>query len=155
MLHVVEGNLLTSDCSVMAHQANCQGVMGSGIAKQIRQQFPEAYRAFKHDGRAPKEKLGTYSAARCGDVLVYNLYGQLHFGRFNVVYTDYDALKWSIIRMIRSLNNWNDFNREIKIGLPYGIGCGLANGDWKIVLPMLQKVSAECSTDMYLYKYLI
>ena len=44
MIHYVKGNLLDSDCDYICHQVNCQGVMGSGIAKQIRERWPEVYK---------------------------------------------------------------------------------------------------------------
>ena len=32
---------------VICHQVNCQGVMGAGIAKQIRARWPEVYEDYK------------------------------------------------------------------------------------------------------------
>ena len=31
------GNILDAQTDVIAHQVNCQGVMGAGLAKQIRE----------------------------------------------------------------------------------------------------------------------
>ena len=36
MLHYRVGNLLNAPQKVIAHQVNCQGKMGSGVAKAIR-----------------------------------------------------------------------------------------------------------------------
>jgi hypothetical protein len=41
MVKIVKGDLLKSDCQYIAHGVNCQGVMNSGIAKQIRDKYPE------------------------------------------------------------------------------------------------------------------
>lgn len=35
------------DVDVIIHQTNCQGVMGRGFAKQIKEKFPEAFEAYK------------------------------------------------------------------------------------------------------------
>ena len=40
MVNYVKGNLLESDCDYICHQVNCQGVMNSGIARQIREKWP-------------------------------------------------------------------------------------------------------------------
>lgn len=34
---------------ILVHAANCQGVMGSGIAKEFKQRFPEAVKAYEWD----------------------------------------------------------------------------------------------------------
>ena len=46
MIHYVKGNLLDSNCDYICHQVNCQGVMGSGIARQIRERWPEVYKDY-------------------------------------------------------------------------------------------------------------
>ena len=43
MITYKNGDLLESNCNFICHQVNCQGVMGSGIAKQIRNLFPFVY----------------------------------------------------------------------------------------------------------------
>ena len=35
----VKGNLLEADVDVIMHQVNCKGVMGAGVARQIRQKL--------------------------------------------------------------------------------------------------------------------
>lgn len=37
---VLEGNLLDAPFQFIAHQVNCRGVMGAGLAKQIKQKYP-------------------------------------------------------------------------------------------------------------------
>ena len=41
------GNLLDAQTAVIAHQVNCQGVMGSGVAKQIRDKWTNVYTAYR------------------------------------------------------------------------------------------------------------
>ena len=43
MLHYRNGNLLNASQKVIAHQVNCQGKMGSGAAKAIRDKYPKVY----------------------------------------------------------------------------------------------------------------
>lgn len=41
MVEIVEDqDLLEFKCDIFCHQVNCQGRMGSGIAKQIRNKYP-------------------------------------------------------------------------------------------------------------------
>lgn len=40
MIKYIIGDALNTDCDILCHQVNLQGVMGGGIAKQIAQRFP-------------------------------------------------------------------------------------------------------------------
>lgn len=40
----------------------------------------------------------------------------------------------------------------IKIGLPYGIGAGLAGGNWDEILNVIERVSNEFNREIYLYQ---
>jgi len=151
MIHHIKANLLTSDCDVIIHQSNCQMGFGSGIAGQIRQIYPEAYEAFKADTREPTMKLGFYSDAISNGKHIFNMYSQYNYGRdTSVVYTNYDAITHGlnqILPVVKSLYP------EAKIGLPYLIGCGLANGDWNKVRLIIEKASKTHEVDLYLYEY--
>ena len=39
----VKGDLLSSDVKIRCHQVNCRGVMGAGLALQVKQKYPEAF----------------------------------------------------------------------------------------------------------------
>jgi len=39
-----------------------------------------------------------------------------------------------------------------KVGVPYKMGCGLAGGDWDIVLKILNRQSEKHDVDIYIYK---
>lgn len=157
MIHHVKENLLKSDCRVIGHQSNCNMGFGSGIAGQIKEHYPEAYNVFKEDRRTPNEKLGSYSYAFCpnsklGDKIVYNLYGQLYYGRNpDIVYTDYQALDKALNRMLYNIEL--KYGRDIKVGLPFLIGCGLGNGNWLEVCNIIEKASKNSGVDIYLYEY--
>ena len=42
-MHHIIGNLLDTNCQYICHQVNCQGKMNSGVAKIIRDKWPEVY----------------------------------------------------------------------------------------------------------------
>lgn len=165
MIHIQNGNLLRSDCDIIAHCCNCQGGFGSGIAGQIRKEFPYAYQAFSEDTRKPDEKLGTYTIGLPFDQVnssldniknydIFNLYGQLSYGTDGKQYVNYDALLNSMIKMMNRISDWKTHStRSFKIGMPYLIGCGLAGGDWKTVEELILNVSCQFSTDIYLYRF--
>ena len=61
------GNLLemakNGEFDIIIHGCNCLHTMGAGIAKYIKQDFPEAFQADKKTKYADKQKLGTFSEA--------------------------------------------------------------------------------------------
>ena len=154
MLCICKGNLLNSDCDVIAHQVNCQSVMGAGIALQIKEKYPTSYIEYLEDDRKPSHKLGNTLCCKLDkqDNYLFHLYGQLRYGR-NELFTDYIAFESSVRQMIGQIKTIESLiNKSLKVGLPYGIGCGLAGGDWKIIQPLLNKISFDSKTNIYLYR---
>ena len=47
MLKLKNGNILESDANIICHQVNCQGVMGAGLALQIRKRYPSAFEEYR------------------------------------------------------------------------------------------------------------
>lgn len=83
------GYLLASNTDIIAHQVNCRGVMESGVAKQIREEFPGAYVnyrcACKTAEKAPARLLGytQITIERFSDghtTCIANLFAQDNFG---------------------------------------------------------------------------
>jgi len=168
MIKEVEGNLLTyPGLEVIGHQVNCLGIMGAGIARQIKEKNPELYKAYVwlcKDGVEtpdPHKLLGRIQIVKTDDGKQYvaNLFGEYSFCESVAPYeeggkprhTDYDALKECLHR----LHTWMVLNDIEKGGLPDHIGCGLAGGDWNgVVYPMIKKEFEEDEDiTMYIVKY--
>lgn len=111
----------------IGHQANCYKTMGAGIAKAIKQRYPEVYEA---DINFPQQqgltRLGKYSVANTKHGLVVNLYGQLGWRKGTFPNTDVKALKDALFSFVED----NISDETMLLGLPYKIGAGLGGGDW-------------------------
>ena len=46
-IKVIDGDLFSTKARYICHQVNCQGRMGSGVAKTVRSKFPEAFEQYK------------------------------------------------------------------------------------------------------------
>lgn len=156
MLHYLEGDLLQSDCTVIMHQANCQSIMGGGIAKTISEIYPLAQQVDKECPYEPEYKFGKYSlAVNSNGVTVFNLYGQNELGRVNRTKQNdrYRKLESALHASLHLLNTCKGIGIDTtKVGMPYGIGCGLAGGDWTRVKAILSRLSDFHGIDIYLYK---
>lgn len=136
------GDLLTEpDLTHIAHQANLFHTFGAGLALQIARKYPYALAADKQTPYGDPAKLGTYSYGVSGDDRpnVVNLYSQAVFAhdvRGGDV-TDYVALR----KALTALETYTrPASRVARLGVPYGLGCGLAGGSWPKVYGILEAV---------------
>lgn len=152
MITYHKGDILKSGANVICHQVNCQGVMGSGLAKQIKDQYPEVYKNYRvHcDTHTTQQLMGTMFpfTVNCysdSQITICNLFGQNYFGR-DKIQTDYQALK-------NSLEDVRCVYYDDIIAIPYKIGCGLAGGSWNIVERMIKNIFAQTSLDVQVWEY--
>lgn len=123
---------------VIVHGCNCFCRMGSGIAKQIKEEFPYAYHVDQMTIKGDKHKLGTILLAENLNVsghgvIVCNAYTQYNYGYDGKQYVDYEAVR-SCIRELYTLYA----GRGMSFGFPQ-IGCGLAGGEWSIVEKIIEE----------------
>ena len=165
MIKEVEGNLLTyPGIQVVAHQCNCLGIWGGGIAKTIHNLNPKAYELYHNHCKSQKDAhilLGTvqYVPTDDGKQIIANLFGEYSFCESIAPYeeggkprhTDYDALKECLHR----LHTWMVLNDIKTGGVPDHIGCGLAGGNWDgIVYPMIKdEFGDDEDITLYIVKY--
>jgi O-acetyl-ADP-ribose deacetylase (regulator of RNase III) len=151
MLRNIQGNLLESDCDVIAHVVNCQGVMGSGIAKQIKTKWPEAFNGYS----TFLKKVGSKDAfGLCMVVVndepnvpvVANLFAQFNYGT-NKRQLDYERLYTSLEHLVKIMKN----HKWKSVGFPYGMGAGLAGGDWRIINVMIEALFDDFDINIYHY----
>lgn len=139
---VVEGDLLDVTEGLIAHQVNCRGVMGAGVARVIAKRYPDVeamYRKLCADN-APLELLGTcltVTATADGSatdrLAVANVFGQLDTGRG--LQTDYTAVAGALDLLARGYA----FHPGRVLHVPYMMGCGLAGGDWDVYSGLLDE----------------
>lgn len=146
-IEYITGNLLTSGVPAIVHGCNAQGVMRSGVAKQIREKYPFAYDAYMEVYNQGRLRLGGVSHGDNGDVIILNAVTQEFYGRDpNVVYVNYLALR----QCFRKLNSYMtcDIQGDI-IGMPL-IGAGLANGSWTIISKIIEEEAVKYKPVVYL-----
>ena len=149
-----KGDVLNSGEHVIVHGCNCFNTMGSGIAKQVREQYPEAYEADQDTVKGDRGKLGRFSGIVDDDsgVVIINAYTQYYYGRNpETVYLDYDALERVITQVFGLGSEFVSLFAEHPIAMPK-IGCGLANGDWDRVSEILERLSERHGRDIHIYE---
>lgn len=139
----------------MLHQANCFNTMNSGVAKAIRERYPEAYEADCQTIKGDRAKLGTYSLAEVtvrGRALhvIANLYGQYDYGKDGKKYTQVDKLE-------QALNKFGHWavppSFTIAVCIPKKMGCGLGGADWDTeVVPAIERQLINRGIKVHVYE---
>jgi O-acetyl-ADP-ribose deacetylase (regulator of RNase III) len=140
--------------------------MGGGIAKQIKNRYPQAYQAdidfindeYDHNGQY-KHPLGNYSKAVIeskflpNNKAIYNLYTQagIGTGERQVHYEKF----WQSLKNMQEdlLFIQHETGDKQVLGLPYGISCGLAGGNWGIIKAMIEDIFLDSLIKCYIVKF--
>jgi len=136
----IRSSIVELNVQVIAHQTNCQGVMGAGVAKVIRDAYPEIYHTYQTTCRA-NHMLGQCQMIQTRDgKYVANVFGQDRYGRMRldregkrIPYTDYRALKSAL----KSLSLQMSRMGLETVAFPYLMGCRNGGGDWKKVRELI------------------
>jgi len=132
-MKIITQDITTITDGIICHQVNCKGVMGAGLALQIRRKFPSAYGCYMEAYRANRLLLGNVIYCNINDKLtVAHICGQDRYGR-DRKYTDYDALK----KALKDLN-LRKFHSMREVYIPYNMGCTLGGGDWNMVFSLIE-----------------
>jgi O-acetyl-ADP-ribose deacetylase (regulator of RNase III) len=129
--------------------------MGSGIAKSIKDKFPEVYEEDKKTVSGDIRKLGTFNFTKVHSTensklkYICNLYGQYRYGR-DKRYTSYDALDEAFF----ALNQLASSKPNIPIlAIPYKMGCANGGGSWPVVYSILTDIFDKSPVNLLICKY--
>jgi O-acetyl-ADP-ribose deacetylase (regulator of RNase III) len=148
-IHYRKGNMFEHDFSnvkgrkVIAHGCNMQGVMGSGVAKEFKNRYPDAFKKYLSD-ISNGLQLGDCSLAydKEKDVYLASLLTQEFYGKDGKKYASYQAIYMGISYIVQMYDT---------IVIPK-IGCGLGGCEWdKVELIIKKWLSLYPNKDLYVY----
>lgn len=146
MIIIKDGNLFNSEAQVIAHQCNCQGVMGSGVAKEVKERYPHVYESYRKDYESGLLKPGyvNYTEARPSQIIA-SFCGQDKFGGDGKQYTDYNAVKECLIDIALNMS----LSNLKTIAFPYMVCCGRGGGNWDIILDMIEQIFKDFDVEIW------
>lgn len=135
-MNLRQGNLLDladqGEFDLIIHGCNCFCVMGAGVALQIANRYPDAKLADDHTVKGDPGKLGSYTHALSGSLIIVNLYTQFSMA----LAQGQDVFEYRAFE--RGLNKIAERWGHLRIGLPM-IGMGLAGGDPERIVTALEE----------------
>jgi len=141
MIKILNGNLFDTDAEIICHQCNCQGVMGSRVAAEVKRRYPNVYQIYYDTYAYEGLVLGDTIIVPTGndkEQVIANLCAQDKYGR-DKQYTDYDALR----KCLRSVKDFIELRSKWKvqarIAFPYGMGSVRGGGDWNTVYQIIDE----------------
>ena len=146
-IKIVEKDITTSDATLIIHQVNCQHVMGSGVAKAIKNKWPVVYNDYMS---LKEQKLGMIQTVKVEPgKYVVNLFAQDNFGYNGQRYTSYDALDICLKQVAEFCQN----EMIDSIAIPYYMSCDRGGACWDVVLALIMDAFKDNYINIDICKY--
>jgi len=141
MITKVKGSVLDAT-GFIVHCVNCQGVMGSGVAKAIRERWPIVFDRYEKVSAPYLESgsnplmLGKIQMVEVGNTqVVVNLFGQLNYGGGGGTrYMSYDAFDTGFKTFA---SHFVGEKEKVAVNFPL-LGAVLAGGEWSIISSIIE-----------------
>lgn len=144
MITYHDGNIFDSDAKIICHQVNTYGVMGAGIAAEIKGRFQEVYREYMGFCAAyPDQYLfGRVLFSVAQNRFIANCFSQKGMD------THYEAFD----HCMQGVKEFAEEHDNAKIAIPYKMGCGIAGGDWGTVEQIIHDVFEGSDLEVEIWK---
>ena len=156
MIHEIQGNAIDAVLEgaatnpdtkyILVHGCNAQGVMRSGIAKEVRERFPLAYDIYEELYKTYGLPMGsTQYCIITKNLCIVNAITQEYYGRDGKRYMSYDAVQLAFKdiydKCVKAFSNYE----KIVLVFPK-IGAGLGGGDWEIIKTIIDQTVPDTIT---------
>lgn len=125
------GNILDAEEEFIAHGCNAQGVMGSGVAKALRDKWPKIYTPYRGQYEVAGLSLGDVIPAPLKDKVIFNVITQKYYGSDGFRYANYAAISKGLSRVL-SYSKGN-------VAVPL-IGGGLGGCNKQMIVELLKDI---------------
>ena len=142
MVREIYGDLLKQPIDIIAHQTNCAGVMGKGLALCFKQRYPENFAAYRQackEGALKPGRLFIYGASP----VIVNFATKDHWRSPSLLSYVADGAD--------DLAAWLKGNPQFRTVAAPKLGCGLGGLNWQEVQPILADALKDSPQDIYIY----
>lgn len=149
MVEIKIGNIFDTDAKYICHQVNCKGKMASGVAKEVRERYPDVYQEYMNIWKWSIE----FNSSLLGHAqfvkvepnrIIVNCFAQYNYGYDGGQYTNIEALKLALSTVAAIAKQDNS-----KVAMPYKIGCVRGGADWSVVEPMIEEIFKDVHCELW------
>jgi len=138
MIEITRGDILAADVEALVNTVNCVGVMGRGIALQVKNAFPDNFKAYEavcHAGEMQPGRMFVFETGQFTNPrYIINFPTKRHW-RGNSRLADIESGLTALVQEVKRLGIRS-------IAVP-PLGCGLGGLDWADVRPRIEDALAE------------
>ncbi len=144
MLNFIKGNILESTVEAIVNPVNCEGVMGKGLALQVKSKYPLTFSDYVKACKEKRLSIGKLHWYKEDDKIIINFPTKDKWREKSKITYISDSLPQLIV-LIKEL-------RIESIAIP-ALGCGLGGLDWKEVRRILVNHLHDMSSNLEIYIY--
>ncbi|QDI90443.1 Appr-1-p processing protein [Salicibibacter halophilus] len=147
MIYFKQGNLLDDQSEALVNTVNTVGVMGKGIALQVKQAYPNVFREYEKESKKGNVQIGQMHIVTTDSIVapdyVINFPTKKHWREKSKITYIEQGLK-DLVRVVREL--------KIKsLALP-PLGCGNGGLKWSEVKPLIENAFINEAIDVNVYE---
>lgn len=148
MIVTTKGDILKSNAQAIVNPVNTVGVMGKGLALQIRESFPNVYDIYRNACKLGKVQIGKMFVVSTGldsyPEYIINFPTKKHWREKSKLWYIQQGLD-DLIEVIQQRNIHS-------VALP-AIGCGLGGLDWKVVYEVIDMKLSNLPDSVTVFVY--
>jgi O-acetyl-ADP-ribose deacetylase (regulator of RNase III) len=157
----LQADILSVETNIICQSVNFQGVMGSGLALQIKKRYPEII----SDNASYRNicKIQTFESVKRNGIVAWFtmlpdanyiacIFGQEFYRKIatdKTQYTDYVALG-NGLESVKTMASTKNFT---KIAIPFNMGCDRGGGDWKVVYDIIKRCFQKTQFEILICAY--
>ena len=145
MITYVNGNILEFNGEAIINTVNCCGVMGAGLALQVKKKWPECFKAYQtafNNKQLSVGKMFVWHNIKAPPKYIINFPTKNYWGHKSKI----EYIDTGLQDLVRQINQLN----ITSIAVP-PLGCGHGGLDWSVVRPMIEEALVKVNSNICIY----
>lgn len=143
-IEYIKGNLFETNIEHIVHGCNAQGVMGSGVAKIVRDDYFDAYKFYVEKYNETGLELGDVQFVPANGKIIVNAITQNLYGKDGHRFVNYEA----VANCMYTINRELQAEGATHVAMPQ-IGAGLGGGNWEIISRIIEDEMTDIQPVVY------
>ncbi|MBX9865491.1 MAG: macro domain-containing protein [Burkholderiales bacterium] len=142
MITFKKGNIFKSNCKAIVNPVNCIGVMGAGLAKEMKHRYPINFQKYATACENKSLIIGKCLTVLESDKYIINFPTKIHWRDKS----KYEYIENGLVALVRHIKHYG----LDSIAIP-ALGCGLGGLNFMTVQQLIVDALQELSIDIEIY----